>query len=124
MQLRLVLCFLRWSNLKEGKERFDSPLLLLPVKLTKKKGVKDVHQLEPLSTEAEINPVLRYYFRELYGLELPEIVDLADADILDLHRSLAQQIMKSEPGVTLELIEKPRITLIHRRARRVVKTSD
>ncbi|HEV3119230.1 MAG TPA: DUF4011 domain-containing protein, partial [Gemmataceae bacterium] len=38
-QLRLVLCFLRWSNLKEKPpERFDSPLVLLPVRLTKTKG--------------------------------------------------------------------------------------
>ena len=30
-QLRLVICFLRWSNLKEKPpERFDSPLVLLP----------------------------------------------------------------------------------------------
>ena len=43
-QLRLVVCFLRWSNLKEGKERFDSPLLLLPVRLIKKKGKRDPKQ--------------------------------------------------------------------------------
>src|ERR1043166_9200480 len=40
-QLRLVLCFLRWNNLKETPdERIHSPLLLLPVDLTKKKGVR------------------------------------------------------------------------------------
>jgi len=39
-QLRLVLCFLRWNNLKDTpNERIHSPLLLLPVELTKKKGV-------------------------------------------------------------------------------------
>ena len=43
-QLRLVVCFLRWANLKEKPpERFDSPLVLLPVRLTKTKGVRDVH---------------------------------------------------------------------------------
>ena len=41
-QLRLVVCFLRWHNLKEAKdERIHSPLLLLPVDLTKKRGVRD-----------------------------------------------------------------------------------
>ena len=59
-QLRLVVCFLRWANLKEKPpERFDSPLVLLPVRLTKTKGVRDVYTLEPVGTEAEINPVLR-----------------------------------------------------------------
>jgi hypothetical protein len=34
-QLRLVICFLRWHNLKESpQERIHSPLLLLPVELT------------------------------------------------------------------------------------------
>src|SRR5436190_9697721 len=41
-QLRLVLCFLRWNNLKEDREeRIHSPLLLLPVELSKKKGGAD-----------------------------------------------------------------------------------
>ena len=48
VQLRLVICFLRWTNLKEGKERYESPLLLLPVRLTKKKGVRDAYELEPV----------------------------------------------------------------------------
>src|SRR5207249_10919590 len=47
-QLRLVLCFLRWNNLKEApNERVHSPLLLLPVELTKKKGVRDNYILDP-----------------------------------------------------------------------------
>jgi len=41
-QLRLVICFLRWHNLKESPAGTDSfPLLLLPVELTRKKGVRD-----------------------------------------------------------------------------------
>jgi len=50
-QLRLVLCFLRWNNLKEAPdERIDSPLLLLPVRLTRRKRVHSIlntlHQWE------------------------------------------------------------------------------
>ena len=56
-QLRLVLCFLRWNNLKEApNERIHSPLLLLPVELTKKKGVRDNYVLDPTTSEAEVNP--------------------------------------------------------------------
>ena len=76
-QLRLVVCFLRWANLKEKPpERFDSPLVLLPVRLTKTKGVRDVYTLEPIGTEAEINPVLRLYLKQLYAVDLPEFIDL------------------------------------------------
>src|SRR6185436_16452239 len=76
-QLRLVLCFLRWHNLKESKEeRIHSPLLLLPVELTRKKGVRDNYVLDPTSSEAEVNPALRHHLKELYNLDLPAFVDL------------------------------------------------
>lgn len=117
-QLRLVICFLRWANLKEKPpERYDSPLVLLPVRLTKTKGVRDVYTLEPAGTEAEINPVLRFYLKQLYAIDLPESIDLAQASLDDLHAHIAAKVQASEPAVTLEKIDKPRINLIHARAR-------
>jgi len=39
-QLRLVICFLHWANLKDDPvQQFDSPLLLLPVRLSRTKGM-------------------------------------------------------------------------------------
>ena len=73
-QLRLVIAFLHWHNLKEApQERIVSPLLLLPVELTKKKGVRDQYLLDPTSSEAEVNPALRHHLHQLYGLRLPEV---------------------------------------------------
>jgi hypothetical protein len=118
-QLRLVVCFLRWSNLKEKPpERFDSPLVLLPVRLTKTKGVRDIYALEPAGSEAEINPVLRHYLKQLYAIDLPEQIDLASTGLDELHEVLAARIQASEPAVTVEKIAKPRIQLIHARAQR------
>ncbi len=118
-QLRLVLCFLRWSNLKEKPPvRFDSPLVLLPVKLTKGKGVRDVYTLEPTGNEAEINPVLRHYLKQLYAVDLPEKVDLATTPLEALHALLVSKVQSSEPGVTIEMIDRPRIQLIKARAQR------
>ena len=118
-QLRIVLCFLRWSNLKENPpERFDSPLVLLPVELTKKKGVKDTYVVEPLSNEAEVNPVVRHVFKQLYGIDLPETIDLSTADLGTLYDFLQSHIQASAPGVLLEKIDRPRIDLVHDRARR------
>ncbi len=117
-QLRLVPCFLRWHNLKENPhERILSPLLLLPVELTRKKGVRDSYVVEPTGTEAEVNPVLRHHLQELYGLQLPEWVDLAAMKLADFHADLQAQIRASEPGVTLRYQDQPRIQLIHERAR-------
>ena len=90
-QLRLVLCFLRWSNLKEKPpERFDSPLVLLPVTLNKTKGVRDVYTLEASSQEAEVNPVLRQHLKQLYNVDLPEMIDLtADSSLHEFFEVLA-----------------------------------
>jgi hypothetical protein len=118
-QLRLVIGFLRWANLKEKPpERLDSPLVLLPVRLTKTKGVRDVHTLEPIGTEAEINPVLRFQLKQLYAVDLPETVDLSKSSLDDLYAYLAGKVQASEPAVTIEKIDKPRINLIHAKAQR------
>jgi predicted DNA-binding WGR domain protein len=118
-QLRLVLCFLRWHNLKEDKnERIDSPLLLLPVRLSRKKGVRDAYLMEPTGTVAEVNPVLRHTLKQLYDISLPEAIDLAETTLHQFHEVLAKQIHASEPGVTLKKIDRPQIEMIHDRARR------
>jgi predicted DNA-binding WGR domain protein/DNA polymerase III delta prime subunit len=118
-QLRLVLCFLRWANLKESPPAYyDSPLVLLPVELRKRKGVRDTYEIEPLAAEAEINPVLCHQLKELYDIALPELVDLGVTDLDALFDTLAVQIQASEPAVTLEKVDRPRIELIHDKARR------
>ncbi|QJE97133.1 DUF4011 domain-containing protein [Luteolibacter luteus] len=117
-QLRLVIAFLRWNNLKESpNERIHSPLLLLPVELVKKKGVKDHYTLEPQGTEAEVNPALRHYLKQLYDLDLPVMVDLRETSLAAFHEKVKALIHATEPGVTLELSDKPKIQLIHERAK-------
>lgn len=117
-QLRLVVAFLHWHNLKESEnERITSPLLLLPVELAKKKGVKDQYTLQVTASEAEVNPVLRHHLNQLYGLHLPETVDLSQTSAQDFHDVLQSQIHASEPSVTLRLLDKPEIQLIHAKAR-------
>lgn len=118
-QLRLVICFLRWTNLKEDKdERIDSPLLLLPIELTKKKGIRDSYVLTATSGEAEVNPVLRYFLKQLYDINLPFSVDLNETTITAFYDALVAQIHASEPGVTLNRIDKPQVELVYARARR------
>ena len=118
-QLRLVACFLHWANLKEKPiEQYDSPLVLIPVQLKKKKGIRDTFYLEAMSSEAEINPVIRHQFKQLYDISLPESIDLASSDFSDLFENLSRQIAASESAVKLTKIDKPRISLIHEKARR------
>lgn len=118
-QLRLVLAFLNWHNLRDAPDdRIRSPLLLIPVKLEKKRGVRDSYTMTPTSSEAEINPVLRHLLHELYELELPERIDLGETDVETFHKAVAAEIARSEPGITLHFLTKPQIRLVQQRARR------
>ncbi len=120
-QLRLIACFLRWANLKESTPvEYESPLVLVPVELTKKKGVRDTFHLKTLDPVAEINPVVRHLFKQLYDIDLPETIDLEKSSLDDLHAFLVHEIESSEPAVSLQKIDRPRIDVIHDRARRRV----
>lgn len=122
-QLRLVVAFLRWHNLKDDPgTRIPSPLVLAPATLTKQRGVRDSYRVQLVSSEAEVNPVLRHLLRELYGLDLPERVDLADPDALSaLCATIEQQARASQPGVSVSLVDRPRIDLIRARAQIAVQ---
>ncbi|MGP0173466.1 AAA domain-containing protein [Pseudomonas sp. NCHU5208] len=115
--LRLVVAFMHWHNLKDNAdERILSPLLWLPVELVRKKGVKDQYVLKCEESIAEFNPVLRHQLRQLYDIQLPETIDLQKVSIADLHADISQQIHQSEPNVELRLQSKPAIKLIHQKA--------
>ncbi|MBI3273254.1 MAG: DUF4011 domain-containing protein [Planctomycetes bacterium] len=117
--LRLVLAFLSWHDLKEAPaERIRSPLLLLPVRLAKKKGVRDSYTLEATGPSAEVNPVLRHRLKSLYGIRLPERVDLSERMADEFHAFLEERIRATEPGITLAKVELPQVKLVHERARR------
>lgn len=118
--LRLALCFLHWHDLKQAKEeRISSPLLLLPVTLEKRKGVRDAIVLTAETDHAEVNPVLRQYLLQLYGMRLPDYVDVSTPKALEeLEATLLEQIRASEPAVTLTRLAKPRIDLVLAQAKR------
>jgi predicted DNA-binding WGR domain protein len=120
--LRLVVAFLRWHNLKEApNERIVSPLLWLPVEVSKAKGVRDQFILRCPDPIAEFNPALRHLLRQLYDIKLPESVDISATSISELHADLMQQIQKTEPGVRLELQQRPQIRLIYQKAVQRIK---
>lgn len=115
--LRLVIGFLRWHNLKETpEERIVTPLLWLPVELTRRKGVRDQYLVRSENSEAEFNPVLRHQLRQLYDIRLPEAVDLATTSIAQIHTDLLAQIQRTEPSVELRLIDKPQIRMVRQKA--------
>jgi hypothetical protein len=118
-QLRLVACFLRWSNLKEDPpQRYESPLVLLPVTLRREKGVQDQYYLESPTSVAEVNPAVRYHLNSLYGIELPESIDLSETDLGELYRWLTAQLDQSGQGLQVQYLDRPRVEVVYHRARR------
>ena len=118
-QLRLIICFLRWANLKASPpERCESPLLLLPVKLDVKKGIHDRYSLTAADSLAEVNPVIRHLFKQLYDIDLPDQVDLTADGADRFFDDLKQRIKASDDAVALTRVNKPRIEVIHEKARR------
>lgn len=121
-QLRTVIAFIHWYNFKENREeRITSPLLLLPTELVKKKGVEDQYLLEFPETEAEINPILSNYLKELYDISLPDFVDLESSSIGELVESIESQIARGNSGIRLDWRKTPRIQLIHSIAKKNFK---
>ncbi|WP_421742711.1 AAA domain-containing protein [Cellulomonas sp.] len=117
-QLRLVVAFLRWHDVKNDPGTpIDSPLVLAPVTLTKQRGVRDAYRLQLTSTQAEVNPVLRHQLDELFGLRLPETIDLAsEGAVEELRASIEKQARATQPAVVVGLVDKPRIELVRHRA--------
>lgn len=88
--------------------RKDAPNDLHPVSVALAPGRSDQEEgrARPVSlrcpgTEAEFNPALRHYLRQLYDIRLPETVDLERTSIEQIHADIAAQINRTEPGVTL-----------------------
>ncbi len=121
-QLKLVITFLNWHNLKEdASERIQSPLLMIPVALKKTKRLKEDHYtMQVMDNAAEVNPVLANQLRELYGIKLPDFVDLDEMSVAQFYQILKSQIDSSNQGIQLHFIEKPLIKLVHSTAKQTV----
>ncbi len=116
-QLRLIVCFLKWADLKANPpEQYDSPLLLLPVRLGIRKGIHDRYTLTASESSAEVNPVIRHLFRQLYDIDLPDRVELAGTGIDEFFAMMAERIAASGASVNLKKIDRPRLELIHTKA--------
>lgn len=114
-QLRMVIAFLHWNNFKEDpKERIQSPLLLLPVKLKRSKALKEQRfTLEITDNNAIVNPVLAHFLKDLYGLELPESIDLEEVNLETFFQALKAKIDALRQGVLLNLHHQPHTRDIH-----------
>ncbi|RYY55081.1 MAG: DUF4011 domain-containing protein [Chitinophagaceae bacterium] len=121
-QLKLVVAFLHWHNLKESvDERIQSPLLLLPVELERKKSLKEEKfTVKLIDNAALVNPILANHLKDLYGIELPESIDFDDHSMEDFFQMLRSKINDARQGVKLNYIDKPRIRIIHNIARQTI----
>lgn len=120
-QLKLVIAFLNWYNFKENKsEKINSPLLIIPTTLKKKKGVEDQFVLDFNTSEAEINPVLKFYLKDLYDIDLPESIDLEKVSIEEFYETIQKIIESRSHGIELTYYNRPKIRLIQTIAKKKI----
>jgi predicted DNA-binding WGR domain protein/DNA polymerase III delta prime subunit len=121
-QMKMVIAFLNWHNLNEDiEERIQSPLLLIPTALKKTKRLKEDHYtLHLLDNVAEVNPVLANLLNDLYGIKLPDFVDLDEMSLTQFYTLLKEQIDESHQGIQLRYTDKPKIKLIYNIAAQTV----
>lgn len=118
-QLRLVVALLRWADVKQQPaEMYTSPLFLVPVRLTIRKGLRDRYFLQATTSVAEVNPVVRHQFSQLYGVRLPETVDLADGEELKFADDLSRTISAGDFPISVRTIASPRLNMLRRSAER------
>lgn len=133
-QLKLVIAFFHWFNLKEDREELiKSPLLLLPVTIQKVRRITEDHYIiSAQSSEAEANPVLSNYLKEIYGINLPATIELEDISVREFYNDVKLQIDSARQGIELELIDQPDSEFLYKNAKQIVaaynkklaKTSD
>jgi superfamily I DNA and/or RNA helicase/predicted DNA-binding WGR domain protein len=123
-QLKLVVAFLHWHNLKEDTgERIQSPLLLLPVELERKKSLKEERfAIRILDNAAIVNPVLANHLKDLYGFTLPESIDFDDVSMMQLFELVEAKIQVAKQGVKLNYIDTPRIKIVYNIARQTINS--
>ncbi len=122
-QLQLVIAFLQWHNLKEdAAQPIQSPLLLLPVKLKRSKGIKEaVFTLEMLDNEAIVNPVLAHTWKDLYGIALPESITLEKTGIVPFFEALQAKIEAAQQGLRLHYQQQPDAAQLQQTARATIR---
>jgi predicted DNA-binding WGR domain protein len=121
-QLKLVIAFLEWRNLKEDpRELIRSPLLLVPVTIRKHRRPREDHYILKVSDNAaEVNPVLAGQLRELHGIRLPDFVDLEEMSPEEFYRVVKSQIEEASQGIVLRWVGKPGIELLQQEAVRTI----
>ena len=115
-RLHLIIAFLHWLD-PETNETISSPLLVMPAELTRKKGVTVRYQLETGTDEATVNPILRHVFKSRFDIALPATVGVDPDNVAGFVADLEQQVQRTAPEVSIELVTKPRIELLRRQAR-------
>ncbi|HEV3324908.1 MAG TPA: AAA domain-containing protein, partial [Puia sp.] len=122
-QLKLVIAFLSWHNLKEEPaERIRTPLLLLPAGLKKIKKLKEDHYvLTTNDNAAEVNPVLAGLLKELYGIRLPDFIDLEEMSPGQFYSHVQTQIEGANQGIALRYLYQPDISLLSEQAQQTIR---
>lgn len=91
--LFLAVGFLRWKKSPEDKRSYRAPLLLLPVKLTRRSAQSDFH-LAHHEDEVRVNATLLQFLERDFGLQIPALHGELPADQAGLDLPQIFQIVR------------------------------
>ena len=120
-RLRLIIAFLHWFDPQSG-ESTTSPLLTLPASLTRKRGVQTRYRMNVPDDPAAVNPILRYVFANRFDIELPATVETDPESIRAFVEDLERRVQATAPAVAVEIVDKPHVDLLRRKAQLRVDT--
>lgn len=69
--LYMAFGFLHWFDKNQPKDKFVSPLLLIPITLTED-SVNNTYVIQEYEEEITLNPTLAYKFKSEYDIDLPD----------------------------------------------------
>ena len=93
--LFLTLGMLEWYDVEHSDKKNRSPLILVPVKITKK-SIKGSFQIERTDEDPIINLSLEDKLATNFNLELPQISDSEDFDPIDYFNQIKKIITKND----------------------------
>ena len=77
--LYIALGFLNWTNGRDAKRIYRSPLILIPIEITRK-SVNSGFQLQAHEDEPRFNPTLLEMLKQDFALDIPELEEYLPMD--------------------------------------------
>ena len=93
--LFLVLGSLTWYDKDKPEEALLSPLILVPVQLTKERG-RDVYKISVLDGDIVLNPALSQKFKQNFAIDFPEVDTIQELNYSEIITLVREALVENK----------------------------